>query len=101
MEERVRERLHPVGRVNALVEHNLNEEEYAPQLSLLNRFGQGREIAEASLRLASDASSYVRAPQSTPTLDTPHVRPKRFPACGIVGAACGPVVGFVEYYSHS
>lgn len=34
-------------------------EEFAPQLSLLNRFGQAEEIAQASLWLVSDQSSYL------------------------------------------
>ena len=43
----------------ALEQFGLTEEGYAPQLSLLNRFGQPREVAKASLWLASDQSSYV------------------------------------------
>ena len=43
----------------ALEQFGFDPEEYAPQLSLLNRFAQPKEIAEASLWLASDLSSYV------------------------------------------
>jgi NAD(P)-dependent dehydrogenase (short-subunit alcohol dehydrogenase family) len=43
----------------ALEEFNLDEESYAPQLSLLNRFAQPKEIAEGSLWLISDQSSFV------------------------------------------
>lgn len=43
----------------ALEEHGLNEAEYALQLSLLGRFGKDREVAEATLWLASDQASYI------------------------------------------
>ena len=43
----------------ALEEIGTTEAEFAPQLSLLGRFGQPREVAQASLWLASDQSSYV------------------------------------------
>lgn len=43
----------------ALEQFNLTEEAFAPQLSLLNRFGKPEEVAQASLWLASEQSSYV------------------------------------------
>ncbi|MDO5496055.1 MAG: SDR family oxidoreductase, partial [bacterium] len=43
----------------ALEEFGLDEEAYAPQLSLLNRFAQPIEVAQGSLWLISDYSSYV------------------------------------------
>lgn len=43
----------------ALDTYGLTEEEFAPVLSLFNRFGKPEEVAEASLWLASDLSSYV------------------------------------------
>jgi glucose 1-dehydrogenase len=38
----------------ALEQFGLDADEYARQLSLLNRFGQAEEIAQVSLWLASD-----------------------------------------------
>lgn len=43
----------------ALDEAGIDPEAFAPQLSLLNRFGQAEEIAQGSLWLISDLSSYV------------------------------------------
>jgi glucose 1-dehydrogenase len=43
----------------ALEQFGLDADEYAPQLSLLRRFAQPTEIAQATLWLCSDASSYV------------------------------------------
>ncbi len=43
----------------ALDRMGCSEAEFAPQLSLLGRFGQPREVAQASLWLASEQSSYV------------------------------------------
>lgn len=43
----------------ALKQFNLDPVEYAKQLSMLGRFAQPREIAQASLWLASDSSSFV------------------------------------------
>ncbi len=44
---------------NALVQFNLDPDEYAKQLSMLGRFGKPEEIAKAYLWLASDLSSFV------------------------------------------
>ncbi len=43
----------------ALAEHDLREEDFAPALSLFNRFGRPEEVAEASAWLCSDAASFV------------------------------------------
>lgn len=44
---------------HALVQNNFTEEDFAPALSLFNRFGKPEEVAEASAWLCSDAASYV------------------------------------------
>jgi glucose 1-dehydrogenase len=44
---------------NALEANNFREEDFAPALSLLGRFGKPEEVAEASAWLCSDAASYV------------------------------------------
>lgn len=44
---------------SALEKVNCSEAEFAPILSLFNRFGKPEEVAQASLWLASDLSSYV------------------------------------------
>ena len=43
----------------ALETVGLTEEEFAPVISLFGRFGRPEEVAEASLWLCSDHSSYV------------------------------------------
>lgn len=44
---------------DALEHNNFTEAEFAPALSLFNRFGKPEEVGEASAWLCSDASSYV------------------------------------------
>lgn len=44
---------------NAMVQFNLDPVEYPKQLSMLGRFAQASEVAEANIWLISDLSSYV------------------------------------------
>ena len=44
---------------NALAAMGASEADFAPALSLLGRFGDAREVAQASLWLASDLAAYV------------------------------------------
>jgi NAD(P)-dependent dehydrogenase (short-subunit alcohol dehydrogenase family) len=44
---------------NALIDFNLDPDDYAKQLSMLGRFGRPEEIAKAYLWLTSDLSSFV------------------------------------------
>lgn len=44
---------------DALETNGFTEEDFAPALSLMGRFGRADEVAEASAWLCSDASSYV------------------------------------------
>lgn len=56
----------------ALEQFGLDPETYAPQLSLLKRFARAEEVAQDSLWLASDLSSYVTG--TTIHVDTGYVQ---------------------------
>lgn len=43
----------------AIEQFGFDPEEYAKQLSMLDRFAQAEEVAQANLWLASDLSSFV------------------------------------------
>jgi glucose 1-dehydrogenase len=43
----------------SLIEVGLTEADFAPAISLFNRFGRPEEVAQASLWLCSDLASYV------------------------------------------
>lgn len=45
--------------VESIADNGLTEEQVAPALSVLNRFGKPSEVAEGSVWLLSDSSSYV------------------------------------------
>lgn len=44
---------------SSMADHDLQEKDFAPVLSLFGRFGEPEEVAEASAWLCSDAASYV------------------------------------------